>query len=251
MFKFLISNLLKNNLNKKQLLFIYTLNLSIIIVNLLILYYINILLIQKDIVEKLYNIECKCLIPITTLKILNNISLLISLFLIINLIMYIIALIYNDIGTLNYYNQILNKDLEIKEPKKPEKDDYKIVKINLPKEPKKKCNNRNNIGDDDSDGVDTSISSLDVNNSSINTINTDDFSRNNYDISADSQETDLYISADSQETDLVMNNIRRIRINPNISGDSQVTEPDMYDPQTGRIISNPERDWINMGNRLG
>ena len=41
------------------------------------------------------------------------------------------------------------------------------------------------------------------------------------------------------------------RINPNISADSQATEPDMYDPQTGRIISNPERDWINMANRLG
>ena len=39
MFKFLVNNLLKKNLNKKQLLFIYTLNLSIITVNLLILIY--------------------------------------------------------------------------------------------------------------------------------------------------------------------------------------------------------------------
>lgn len=147
MFKFLVNNLLKNNLNKQTLLFIYTLNLSIITVNLLILYYINILIIQKDIIEKEYTINCDCLVSFSTLKILNNISLLMSLFFMINLIIYIISLVYNDTDTLKYYNQILNKDLEIKEPKKPVKDDYKIVKINLPKEPKKKANNQNNVDD--------------------------------------------------------------------------------------------------------
>ena len=131
MFKFLVNNLFKKNFNKKQILFVYILNFSIITVNILILYYINILIIQKDIVEKKYNIECNCLVSTTKLNILNNISLLICLFLIINLIIYITSLIYNDINTLKYYNQILNKDLQIKESEKPVKDDYKIVKINF------------------------------------------------------------------------------------------------------------------------
>lgn len=253
MFKFLVNNLLKDNLNKKQLLFIYILNLSIITVNILILYYINILIIQKDIIEKEYNIDCSCLISFNSLKILNNISLLISLFLLINLIIYIIALFYNDIDTLKYYNEILNKDLEIKDKQKLKKDDYKIAKINLPKESKKKTNsnvvenNRNNSNNNvvaNNDEPDTSVLSLDVNNSNINTINTDDFLRNNYDISADTE--------DGNPNNIDMNNVRRI--NPNISANSQATEPDMYNPITGKKLpnlNNDYRDWVKMANNLG
>ena len=107
--KFIINKLTGDDLNKKQLILIYIINLSIVLINLLILYNINILIIQKDIIENEYNIECNCLFSITTLKILNNISLFICLFYTINMIIYIVALINNDIDTVKYYNELINK----------------------------------------------------------------------------------------------------------------------------------------------
>ena len=49
--KFIINKLTGDDLNKKQLILIYIINLSIVLINLLILYNINILIIQKDIIE--------------------------------------------------------------------------------------------------------------------------------------------------------------------------------------------------------
>ena len=54
-------------------IFIFLLHLSIILTNLLILYYIHILILEKEIIEKEHNIICECLVSTISIKIINNI----------------------------------------------------------------------------------------------------------------------------------------------------------------------------------